>query len=79
MISECLTLPSGFTAGKFRLFNYKLLLNLNLKAFLHLELVQAFSAGSIKFNFTTLKQGVGASASMFLQEGYEWGRERERD
>lgn len=71
-------MPSGFTAGLFRLFIYKLLLNLNSKAFLHLELVQSFSLVSVKFIFATLKQDVAASALMFLLEGCEQGKERER-
>lgn len=67
MLSECLILPSGFTAGKLRLCNYKILLKLNSEVFLCSELAQGFSAASVKLNFATLKmrcgsQGVGALA-----------------
>lgn len=55
MLSECLILLPGFTAGKFRLWNYKILLRFNSKVFLCSELAQGFSVVSVKLNFVTLK------------------------
>lgn len=60
MLSECLILPSGFTAGKFRLCNYKILLKLNSEVFLCSELAQGFSVVSVKLNFATLKMRCGS-------------------
>lgn len=55
MLSECLILPSGFTAGKFRLCYCKIFLKFNSKVILCSELAQGFLVVSVKLNFATLK------------------------